>query len=93
MRNLTATGLFGLLSLTLAILAMLAVPLGVYPPQRSLDGYLFLLCMMMLVSAGLIVAARLKASNNPLAEKAVPSTLVAYLLFLLMAARWFGAGG
>ena len=79
---------FGRLSLGIAIVAALSTLLGIYPQEKSLDGYLFALGLMALVSGALIVAAQLKDKNDPLAEKVVPSSVVAYLLFIVMTIHW-----
>ncbi len=82
---------FGLLSLlvcaiaTVAALAFDLVPLGKDPA-----GYLSNLALMALVSGALVVAGRLRSRADPLADKVLPASLVAYLLFLLMAIRWLG---
>lgn len=80
--------LLGCISLSLALLALLAIPLGMRPLDRPLDGYLFMLGLMTLVSSAVIIAARLRAQQNPLAVKVIPSSLVSYLLFILIALRW-----
>ncbi|WP_207063310.1 hypothetical protein [Motiliproteus sp. SC1-56] len=79
---------FGWCSLGASVLALLAAPLGLQPAGRGLDAYLFILCLMAAVSGALVIAARLRRHNHPLAEKVVPSSLVAYLLFLLITFRW-----
>ncbi|HEY5717400.1 MAG TPA: hypothetical protein VIS52_02840 [Motiliproteus sp.] len=77
----------GSISLLGAVAALLGIPLGIAPAQ-PLDSYLLMIAMLVAISCGILVAARLQARQDPLAEKAVPSTLVAYLLFILIALRW-----
>ena len=82
---------FGKLSLGVAIVAAICALFGFFPKEKSLDGYLFAFGLMALVSGALIVAAQLKDKNDPLAEKVVPSSFVAYLLFVLMTVHWLNS--
>ena len=84
----TALELLGRSSLVASAAALIGIPMGLYPHHRSLASYLFVVAMLVAISAGVLVAARLQRQQDPLAEKAVPSTLAAYLLFLLMTLRW-----
>ncbi len=81
-------GRSGYASLACASVAALAAALGYYPQHKALDGYLFALGLMALVSGALVIAARLRSKNDPRAEKVVPSSLVAYLLFIVMTLYW-----
>lgn len=81
----------GSASLVGACAALIGIPLGIAPAQ-PLDSYLLMIAMLAAISYGVLVAARLQARQDPLAEKAVPSTLVAYLLFILIALRWLSPG-
>ncbi|MEH6626668.1 MAG: hypothetical protein V7739_09495 [Motiliproteus sp.] len=78
----------GYISLATATVIFALSLLGQLPLSRPIAGYLFASGLMALVSGALIIAAKLRETNNPLAEKAVPSSLVAYLLFVLMTMHW-----
>ncbi|WP_210396104.1 hypothetical protein [Motiliproteus sediminis] len=80
--------IFGRISLLFATAGLASALLGWYPEHRSWDSYLFIVLMLAAVSAALVLAGRLRERNDPLADRAVPSSLVAYLLFILMALRW-----
>ena len=81
-------GWFGKISLAISAIATIAAFIGVKPEGKTLSGYLFLLAMLAVVSGAQIIAARLKAKNDPLAEKVIPSSVVAYLLVILMIVHW-----
>jgi len=83
-----ALKLLGSGSLLCAAGALLGIPFGLVPAHRPLDSYLFVIALLGVISGGVLVAARLQQRRDTLAVKAVPSTLAAYLLFILMALRW-----
>ncbi len=78
----------GYISLAIAGSIFALSLLGHLPLSRSIEGYLFASGLMAMVSGALIVAAKLREKNDPLAEKVVPSSLVAYLLFVVMTLHW-----
>ncbi len=80
--------IMGYLSLITALAVFALALFGQLPDTRAIEGYLFACGLMGLVSGALIVAARLKEKDDPLAEKVVPSSLVAYLLFTVMTLHW-----
>ncbi len=81
-------GAFGKISLAVAFAALVTGFSGKLPEHIEPDSWLFSSLLMAVVSAVMIIAARLQAAGNPLADKMIPSSLVAYLLFILMVARW-----
>ncbi len=76
---------FATLSLAVAALALLSTPLQLTPQP---EGYLFMVLLLALVSGGIQVSCQLAKKNDPLAERALPASLVAYGLFILIASRW-----
>lgn len=62
---------------------------GLQPEHRSLASTFFVALMLAAIGWGIGVAARLREANDPLAPKAVPSTLAALLLYALMTWRWW----
>lgn len=72
-------------SLSAAAIAFLITPLQLTPQP---EGYLFMTLLLAVVSGGIRVSCHLATKNDPLAERALPASLVAYGLFLLIATRW-----
>ena len=77
--------LFANLSLGVAAIALLITPLHLTPQP---EGYLFMVFLLAVVSGGIRISCQLAHKNDPLAERALPASLVAYGLFLLIASRW-----
>ncbi len=79
---------FAYLSLTCTLILTLAALAGWYPTHKTLGGYIFALTLMAVVSAAMLVASRLALQHDPRGEKALPSSVVAYLLFIVMTVYW-----
>lgn len=80
------------LSLACAAGLLLAMLVGLWPALTSRPGLSFILLLQGATSGALLLATRLYLEQNPLAQKALPSSLVAYGLLILIAWRWWQGG-
>ncbi len=79
---------FAYVSLACTLVLMLAALLGWHPMHTTLGGSMFALALMAVVSTAILVASRLALQHDPRGEKALPSSVVAYLLFIVMTVYW-----
>ncbi|MDN3637236.1 hypothetical protein QWY82_00320 [Simiduia curdlanivorans] len=82
------TAAFGWLNI--AVVALVIVLAIVAPSyiNASQPGIVFTLALQLVVSAGLVFVGQQLRAGTDLGHKVYPAALVAYGLFLLMAARW-----
>lgn len=80
---------WGAISLACATGLLLAMVIGLWPMLTDRPGFSFILLLQAATSTAILVATRLKQQQNPLAQKALPSSLVGYGLFVLIAMRWW----
>ncbi|MEH6649487.1 MAG: hypothetical protein V7707_05590 [Motiliproteus sp.] len=86
---ITLLRFLGSISLACAAGLLLAMAIGLWPALTDRPGFTFILLLQAATSAAILVATGLKQQQNPLAQKALPSSLVGYGLFILMAVRWW----
>ncbi len=79
----------GWLSLACSAGLLLAMVIGLWPALTTRPGFAFIVLMQTVTSAAIQLGTQLKLQQNPLAQKALPSSLVAYGLFILIAWRWW----
>lgn len=82
------TSAFGWLNIAIAALAIIVGTVAPTYVNASKPGLVFTLALQLTVSAGLVFVGQQLKAGTDLGHKVYPASLVAYGLFLLMAARW-----